>query len=88
MRPLVTAFLLGLLAFGIVGGAAVVAVAIVADAAGWHAYRVALGPLLVTDFERDGTRTAASFGPGLILIGLAGGILNVLGAALLVRRGN
>lgn len=86
MRPLVTAFLLGLVAVGVAAGAAAVAAAIAADAGGWGGYRISLGPLLLTEFERDGADTAASFGPGLAVVATVGGVLNALGAALLLRR--
>lgn len=86
MRALVTAFLLGAAAAGFAAGAAAVAVVIVADAGGWAGFRAALGPLLLVEFERTGSATAASFGPGLAVAAIAGGLLNALGAALLRHR--
>ena len=88
MRPVLTAFVLGLAVIGALAGAAAVTAAVVADAEGWASYRVSLGPLLLTAFERSGDDTAAAFGPGLFVVALAGGALNALGAAwLLGRRG-
>lgn len=86
MRALVIPFLLGAVAAGFAAGAAAVAVVIVADAGGWASFRAALGPLLLVEFERSGTATAATFGPGIAIAAVAGGLLNAAGAALLRRR--
>lgn len=86
MRPLVIPFLLGAAAVGFAAGAAVVAIVIVADAGGWESFRAALGPLLVVEFDRSATATATTFGPGIGVAALAGGVLNAVGAIFLRRR--
>ena len=84
MRRLTLAFALGCAAFAIVVVIAAATVAIVADAAAWPAFRVAVGPLLLAEFERGPNVTSTTFGPGLALVPIVGGALNA-GAAALVR---
>lgn len=86
MRPLVIAFLLGFVALALVAYGCAAAVAILADAEDWEPFRLALGPVLALEFERTGAGSATTFGPGLALAGLAGGVLNVAVAGLLRRR--
>jgi hypothetical protein len=86
VRPVLTAFLLGAVAVGLVTGAAAAALVIVADAAGWNTFRAAIGPLELLTFERSGAVTASTLGPGLALPALAGGVLNAAAARFLVRR--
>ena len=86
MRAVLIAFLLGAAAVGFAAGAAAVASVIVADAGGWDSFRIALGPLLVVEFDRSGTETEATFGAGIAVAAVGGGLLNAAGAALLRRR--
>jgi hypothetical protein len=87
VRPVLTAFLLGAVAVGLVTGAAAAALVIVADEAGWNTFRAAIGPLELLAFERSGAVTTSTLGPGLALPALAGGVLNAALARFLVRRG-
>lgn len=83
MRAL-KAFLLGALAVGVVGYALVAALAVTAQAGG-RALDIALGPLTVISVTQAGTETVTTFGPGLVVLALAGGLAN-LAAARLVRH--
>lgn len=86
MRPLVKPFLLGFVAFALVVSSAAVALGIVAEENGWESTRIALGPLELVAFERARGATSMSFGPGLAVLALVGGVLNALAAALVRRR--
>jgi hypothetical protein len=78
------AFLLGTLAVGIVVYAAAAALAVSAEAAG-HSVDLGLGPLEIVSVTTHGTATAITFGPALLALALAGGLLN-LSAARVIRR--
>lgn len=82
MRALVTPFLLGTAAAGLLVSGAALALA---AGAGGNVH-VALGPVSFVIVERSANVTSTSFGPGLMLAALAGGMLNALAAALLRRR--
>lgn len=86
MRALLTAFALGAAAIGAVVLAAALAAAALADAAGRDALRVAVGPIELLAFERTARSSSTTFGPGLWLLALAGGLLNAAGAAVLLAR--
>ena len=88
MRAFVIPFLLGAAAVGTVVLAGALAVAAVADANGWEAFRVSVGPLTLLAFERADGETAATFGAALALVAAGGGFLNALAAAFLRRRGS
>ena len=83
MRDL-KAFLLGVVAVGVLAYATAAALAVAAQAGG-TALTLGLGPFLAVSVEHDGSDATTTFGPGLIVIAVIGGILNV-GAARLVRR--
>ena len=83
MRAL-KAFLLGMLAFGILGYALAAAVAVAAQAGG-STIDVSAGPLLLVSVAVEGRSAVTTFGPGLLLIAIVGGLANV-GAAQLIRR--
>lgn len=85
MRSLLTPFLLGAFATGLLVYAGALALAIVAGSAGWGALHVALGPITFVAVERAGATTATTFGSGLGLAALAGGALNAVAAAVLRR---
>ncbi len=87
MRPLVIALLLGSLAAAITLFFAGLVVGIAAQSGGWSSFRIAAGPLVLFAFERAGTTTSTTFGAGLPLASLAGGVFNALGAWFLRRRG-
>ena len=87
MRTVVIAFVLGAVALGTALSVAALVLGIVAQSGGWVSFRVALGPVLFLSFERLPGETSTTFGNGLLLLALAGGALNALGAALLQRRG-
>jgi hypothetical protein len=86
MRPVVIAFVLGAVAVGMAVSIAGFALGVVAQSGGWDSFRVALGPLVFLSFERLPHETSTTFGSGLVLLALAGGALNAVGAALLSRR--
>lgn len=84
MRAL-KAFLLGAVAAGILGYA-LAAVLAMASQAGGRTLDVAAGPLVLVAVKIEGTTTATTFGAGLALVALAGGIVNLAVARLLVHR--
>jgi hypothetical protein len=86
VRAVLIAFVLGAGAFAIAASAAGFVLGIVAQSDGWRSFRVGLGPVVFLSFERLPDGTSTTFGNGLLLIALAGGALNALGAALLRRR--
>lgn len=83
MRDL-RAFTLGAIAIGVLAYAGTAALAVAAQAAG-RSLAVGVGPLVVVSVERDASAAATTFGPGLVLIAIIGGLVNV-GAAHLLRR--
>jgi hypothetical protein len=85
MRAL-RAFLLGALAAGAVAFAVAVAVAAAAQAGSASSLELSLGPLVLVALERTDGGTATTFGAGLPLVALAGGLVNAAGAILLGRR--
>ena len=85
MRSL-KAFLLGAFALGVLTYALAAAFAVTAQAAG-HTFELALGPLLVVAVTESATASATAFGPGILVLALFGGLLN-LALALLMERGH
>jgi hypothetical protein len=84
MRAL-KAFALGAFATGIVGYAVAAGLAVAAQADG-RALDVALGPIVVVSVVVDGSTTTTTFGAGLALIAVAGGLLNLLAARVIARH--
>ena len=84
MRSL-RAFLLGTLAIGLVAYAAAAAIAVAAQA-GDRALDLALGPIVVVSVVERADATTTTFGPGLLLLAVAGGLANLTLAALIRRR--
>jgi hypothetical protein len=79
------AFLLGTVAVGIVVYALVAALAVTAQAGG-RALEIAVGPLAFVSVTHGGAATVTTFGPGLVVLALAGGVVNVMVAQLMWRR--
>lgn len=84
MRSL-KAFVLGVLALGIVGYALAAALAIAAQAGGYTIH-VGVGPLLFVSVTMEGVTKVTSFGPGIPVIAIVGGLANVGGARLFGHR--
>jgi len=79
------AFLLGTFAIGLVVYTAAAAIAVAAQAGG-RSLEMALGPVgVVSVVERTGT-TTTTFGPGLFLLALVGGLVNLALATIFRRR--
>lgn len=81
------AFILGLVAFGVLAYAAAAAVAFLAIGGEMDALRVGAGTLVLVEVERaaDGS-SITTFGPGLLGVAVLGGLLNAAAAAALERR--
>ena len=84
MRAL-KAFMLGLVAFGILGYALAAAVA-VATQAGGSTIDASVGPLLLVSVTMEGRAAVTTFGPGLLVIAIVGGLANVAAAQLIRHR--
>ena len=84
MRSL-KAFLLGALATGLVAYAAAAALAVAAQA-GERSLDLSLGPVVVMSVTERADTTTTTFGPGLLLLAVAGGLVNLALAALIRRR--
>jgi hypothetical protein len=82
MRSL-RAFALGAVAVGVLAYAGAAALAVGAQAAG-RTFVAGLGPLVVVSVEREASDAVTTFGPGLLLVSILGGCVN-LAAARLVR---
>lgn len=78
------AFLLGAAAAGVVAYSLVAALAVTAQA-GERTLELALGRLTIVSVVREGPTTVTTFGPGLVILALMGGFVN-LAVALLMRR--
>lgn len=81
----VRALALGTAAAGVLAYALAAAVAIVAQA-GRDELNVHVGPLVLVAVERSSGVAATTFGTGLLVLALLGGVLNAILAALLGRR--
>jgi hypothetical protein len=79
------AFVLGALALGIVGYALAAALAVTAQAGG-STIEVGVGPLDLVSVTRDGATTVTTFGPGILVIAVLGGLANVVVASLMRHR--
>ena len=78
-------FVLGLLALGIVGYAMAAALAVAAQAGG-STIDVGVGPLLIVSVTHDGATLVTTFGPGIPVIALVGGLANLAASQLLRHR--
>ena len=81
----VRAFVLGSLAFAIVGYAAAAALAVAVQAGG-STIHLALGPLPLVSVALEGAARVTTFGIGILVIALVGGFANVAAAELIRRR--
>jgi hypothetical protein len=84
MRAL-RALLLGLLAGAVLGYAAAATAAVVLSVAGVE-LTLAAGPVVALAVERTETGAETTFGPGLVLLAVACGVVNAAAAAVLARR--
>jgi hypothetical protein len=78
------AFALGAVAVGVLAYAGISALAVSAQAAG-RSLAIGLGPFVVVSVEHEASAAVTTFGSGLIVIAIMGGLANV-GAAQLIRR--
>lgn len=86
MRSVVLrAVVLGAAAVGLVAYACAAAAAVIVQVGG-STLDVRLGPVTLVAVERAGTGVATTFGSGLLVVALLGGIVNALLAVLLARR--
>lgn len=76
---------LGALAVGVLAYGVVTVFSVVAMRSG-GGFDVRLGPIVIAAVERSGESTTTVYGPGLLLMALAGGLLNGAAARILVRR--
>ena len=79
------AFVLGSLAFALVGYAVAAALAVAAQA-GDSAIEVGVGPLLLVSVTLEGTTRVTTFGLGILVLALSGGAANLIAAQLIRRR--
>jgi hypothetical protein len=79
------AFALGTLALAVVGYAAAAALAVAAQAGG-STLDVGIGPLALVSVTLAGATRVTTFGPGILVVALVGGIANVVAAQLIRRR--
>lgn len=84
MRAL-KAFLLGALALGALAYALTATLALTAQAGG-RTLDVAVGPLLLVSVGEEGSTTVTTFGPGLAVIALVGGLANLVAAHVVRHR--
>ncbi|RDI74576.1 hypothetical protein Gocc_1465 [Gaiella occulta] len=83
---IVKAFLLGALAAGLLAYTAAAALAAVSQASGADVLRLALGPLVLVAVDTRAGTTTTTFGSGLLVLAVAGGLANALAATVLARR--
>lgn len=83
MRRLVIAFALGAATIAVLAVVGSLVVAALAEASERHELRLALGPLVLLEFERGAHGSSTTFGAGLIVLPLVGGLLNAAAAAIL-----
>jgi hypothetical protein len=84
MRSL-KAFVLGLVAVGILAYTVAAAAAVTAQAGG-RALSVTVGPLVFVSVSGGSAAAVTTFGPGLAVLALVGGLVNLTAARLLRRR--
>ena len=58
----------------------------VAAQAGGRTLDVAVGPLLIVSVTMEGAARVTTFGPGLLVLALVGGVVNLVAARMIRRR--
>lgn len=81
------ALVLGSVAAAVLAGAAVATLSAVAASGAVDDLRVAAWTVVLVEVETAGGVTETTIGPGMGLLALVGGLVNVAVLALLVRRG-
>jgi hypothetical protein len=81
----VTAFFLGAAAVAALAVVVALTGAILAEASGRPALHVGLFGVELVSFERSSAGSATTFGPGLAVLPLVGGLANAVGAAAIGR---
>ena len=84
MRAL-KAFLLGAFAVGALAYALLTTLALTAQAGG-HTLDVALGPLVFVAVGEESDAIVTTFGPGVVVLALVGGLANLAAAGLVRHR--
>lgn len=78
--------MIGFAVVGLIELIALLALNAIGDARAWPSWDLRVGPILVFAYERSARGTAVTFGSGVFLLALLGGVLNAGGAALLRDR--
>lgn len=84
MRDL-KAFLLGTVALGVLAYAGATALAVAAQTTG-KSLSIGFGPLVIVSVEHRASDAVTTFGLGVIMIAVVGGLVNVAAASLIGRR--
>ncbi len=80
------AFFLGALALGVLAYALAAALALTATEQDWGTLRVGVGPIALVAVERVDGATVTTFGIGIAIVGLIGGLANAAAALAIARR--
>ena len=80
------AFFLGALALGLLAYALAAALALTATEQRWGTLRIGLGPIALVSVERVDGATVTTFGVGIAVVGLIGGLVNAMAALAIARR--
>jgi hypothetical protein len=80
------AFGVGAMTVGFMALIVFIALGPIAHGAGWSDLDLSIGPMSIFAYESNDSGFSTSFGPGILLLALAGGVLNAIGAALLRDR--
>jgi hypothetical protein len=86
VRTLLIPFAIGFAVLALLELIAVFSLNLAATRNAWASFDVHVGPVLLFAYERSAHISAVTFGSGLLLVALVGGVLNAAGAALLQRR--
>jgi hypothetical protein len=84
----IKAFGIGLVAVLVIEVALSFLLNVIGVSQNWPTTRVALGPLTLFAFTRTSSGYSVETGSGLLVVALAAGLLNGLGALLLERSGS
>jgi hypothetical protein len=86
MRTYVNSFLIGTAAVFLLLIVGLTALGLAAAAGDWKSFEIAIGPVRLFAFERDGTTTTTMMGIGVVPVALLAGLANAGAAAILRRR--